>query len=161
LAANVEAGLDAAIDQVLCIQDRPGDDLFTEDGPLTNFSRKIAMGHALRIFGTTTQNNLTIIRHVRNAFAHAKIPIHFDTSEVKDLCNDLTRIALVPPHVIQDAQLDKSGLTTRELFEDVCNATAHNLFVYSLNPILEIDGQALKVSIPAGYSITAQREPIA
>ena len=129
-AANVEAGLDAAIDQVLHIQNKSGDDLFTEDGPVASFSRKIAMGYALRIFGATTHKNLTIIRHVRNAFAHAKILIHFDTPEARELCDDLTRIALVPPHVVQDAQRDKSGLPARELFEDVCNATARNLFVY-------------------------------
>src|ERR1700733_9815244 len=46
------------------------------------FSRKIASARALKIIGPITNENLTIIRHVRNAFAHAKLPIDFQTSQI-------------------------------------------------------------------------------
>jgi hypothetical protein len=73
LSANVEAALDAAIEQILAPRRELPSEMHREDGPLANFSRKIAMGSVLRIYCEKTKANLTIIRHVRNAFAHAKI----------------------------------------------------------------------------------------
>jgi hypothetical protein len=47
-------------------------------GPLSTFSNKILMGHALRIYDENTRCNLDIVRNIRNAFAHSKRPINFD-----------------------------------------------------------------------------------
>jgi DNA-binding MltR family transcriptional regulator len=52
--------------------------LTADHGPLYSFSAKIAMGHALGIYDQATFNDLTIVRKIRNAFAHSKKPIQFD-----------------------------------------------------------------------------------
>ncbi len=58
-------------------------DLLTEtDGPLATFSRKITAGYALGLYDEATRANLDIVRHIRNAFAHAKKLITFDHSLV-------------------------------------------------------------------------------
>jgi hypothetical protein len=158
LAANVEAGLDAAIEQTFLWKDEIPSDLYFDDGPLANFSRKIALGFVLKIYREGTKSNLDIIRKVRNAFAHAKQPIRFDTAEVADICADLERIRPVPPHVVKSDYLSKEGLSPRQLFQNVCDVTAHNLFVYSLNPVIEIGAESLKTAVPKGYErIIAQR----
>lgn len=64
--------------------------LFQSDGaPLGTFSAKIKIGHAFGVFGSSTKNDLEIIRQIRNAFAHARKPITFATTEVSDACRRL------------------------------------------------------------------------
>ncbi len=52
-------------------------DLLSDNGPYGTFSAKIRMGHALRIYGDETRQNLDVLRAIRNAFAHTKKPIDF------------------------------------------------------------------------------------
>src|SRR4051794_11019772 len=79
-AANVETALDAAIQQYLRLDE--DSKLLEDENFFSSFYRKIELGHALRIYGPRTKSNLKTMRHVRNAFAHAKIPLTFDTPEV-------------------------------------------------------------------------------
>jgi hypothetical protein len=55
-----------------------------------NFSSKIDISYSLNLFGEATKRELTIIRHLRNQFAHSRIPIEFTTSVVKRCCDQLT-----------------------------------------------------------------------
>jgi hypothetical protein len=50
----------------------------SRQGPLSTFARKIALGHALRLYDADFRDNLDIIRSIRNAFAHSKRLIDFD-----------------------------------------------------------------------------------
>jgi hypothetical protein len=60
--------------------------LFESTGALATFSSKIRIGYALDIFGPETYQNLDYIRHVRNAFAHTKISVSFETAAIKNIC---------------------------------------------------------------------------
>jgi hypothetical protein len=64
------------------------DVFFDSEGPAGTFARKIALAAALGIVGPITHRNLTFIKTIRNAFAHAKIPIDFETREVSDVCEE-------------------------------------------------------------------------
>src|ERR1700730_5077151 len=44
--------------------------LFDDGSLLYNFTAKIAMGHALGLYGNQTRRNLDILREIRNLFAH-------------------------------------------------------------------------------------------
>jgi hypothetical protein len=129
LTAMLENELDRAID---CWLGTASEDvrkaLYDHDGPLGNFSRKIALSAALEIVGPVSHENLRLIRHTRNAFAHAKVPIRFDTPEVAAVCADLQRINLFePPEDVDQA----SDLSARERFSVVCNETMVRLARYS------------------------------
>jgi hypothetical protein len=76
-AANLENLLDMVFDAALEINDDNREQIYGESGLLGSFSRKISMAFVLRIIGIVTFDNLTLIRHIRNTFAHAKIPIDF------------------------------------------------------------------------------------
>ena len=44
------------------------------------------------------------MRHIRNAFAHAKVPVTFDTEEVADACAELVRFNIFdPPEEVDQA----------------------------------------------------------
>lgn len=62
---------------------------YTEDGPLSNFAAKIAMGHALGVYDQRMRSDLVWIKHIRNAFAHARIEVDFNTEAVSLACERL------------------------------------------------------------------------
>jgi DNA-binding MltR family transcriptional regulator len=52
-------------------------ELVSERGPLGTFSQKITIGYAFSIYNDETRTNLDVVRSIRNAFAHAKMPLDF------------------------------------------------------------------------------------
>jgi hypothetical protein len=47
------------------------------------------MAYARKLFGDQTKRELTIIRYLRNQFAHSRMPIEFTTAIVKQCCAQL------------------------------------------------------------------------
>jgi DNA-binding MltR family transcriptional regulator len=160
MTANLENALDAALEAVLHIDHESRRELFGEAGPLGTLSQKASMAYALGIIGQTTRKNLRIIRIVRNAFAHAKIPIEFSTPEVSAVCDDLTLINPLRPN--QSREHDLAALTPRLVFSDVCAATTHLFYRYSLGAILLIDPKALKSEVGSypDYDLFLKLKPL-
>jgi hypothetical protein len=63
-----------------------------EDGPM-NFAVKIRMGYALSIYGPDSRDDLDVVRHVRNLFAHAPDHILFLDDDVIALCDQIKWIS--------------------------------------------------------------------
>jgi hypothetical protein len=63
--------------------------LFKFSGVLGNFSAKIDIAYAFNLFGPKVKNDLDIIRHLRNQFAHSQTPIEFTNPAVKQCCDQL------------------------------------------------------------------------
>ncbi|HEX4556399.1 MAG TPA: hypothetical protein VH249_20585 [Xanthobacteraceae bacterium] len=110
--------------------------LFRSVGPLRSFEAKIRLGYGLGLFGPETKNNLDCIKGIRNAFAHAIIPITFDTPEVASVCRMMTMPEILPPRAIDPETFEPRGVLNmaprpapREIFQKICEATSHNLFV--------------------------------
>jgi hypothetical protein len=84
--------VEKAIEKLLRTNLRPQgiNELFKHTGLLGDFSAKIQMGYALRLFGGQTRKDLNIIRTLRNQFAHSRRPIEFSTPVVKRCCDELT-----------------------------------------------------------------------
>jgi hypothetical protein len=157
-SANLENALDAVLTSWCSLSDKEVDVVFQSEGIFGTFSRKIASARALKIIGPITNDNLTIIRHVRNAFAHAKLPIDFQTSQIASICEDLVRINPMPPH----GQLDKEGYSARALFSDVCAITQTQLFHYSTISSITMRTDMLKEgsgNFP-DYDLILRRKPL-
>jgi hypothetical protein len=52
------------------------------------------------LFGDQMKHNLECIRGIRNAFAHAVIPITFETSELKAVCDTMMMPEICFPRAI-------------------------------------------------------------
>ena len=65
------------------------DSLFEFNGPLGTFSSRIKMSYALGLISKETQNDLDIIRDIRNKFGHMYQPIDFETQQIKEKINNL------------------------------------------------------------------------
>lgn len=118
----VSSLLENAVDGVLTVQishfaSKEREAFFDSHGAAGAFSRKIALLHAFKIVGKVTRRNLDIIREIRNAFAHGKVPLTFETPEVKAMCDELKLIdPRSPTKTISD---NHQGSGSRNRFHDV------------------------------------------
>ncbi len=103
------------------------DKLFGARAPLREFSAKIEIGYALGLYGPLTYSDLDVVRDVRNAFAHTRQPIDFNTLEVANVCRrikfpkraqehgaDITDLALESP-------FKSSAMILTLLFDGIAN----------------------------------------
>lgn len=127
LATTLENLLDDALTYKLpTMTNDLGQQMFGNEGPASTFSRKITLARALGILGQTTWRNFTYIRHIRNAFAHAKRPIKFQTPEVEALTWLLTAI-----HPFEPEKLLERSETAREHFQSVVASMTVLLSTYA------------------------------
>jgi hypothetical protein len=130
VVAQLENELEAAIVSAMPkMQSDVRSEMFERDGPMATFARKTSMAVALGIIGAKSRANLKIIRHVRNAFAHAKIPIDFDTDEVVAACSELHLINPEAPQSSREYINTFEG--ARPLFMDVCASTMLMLYAFT------------------------------
>jgi DNA-binding MltR family transcriptional regulator len=82
--AILEQFLETAISSHFEITTEDARPLFDDsvDGPLSSFAQKISLGYALGVYGSEMRSDMTCIRHIRNAFAHSKERIDFETTEI-------------------------------------------------------------------------------
>ena len=135
IAANLENVLEFAIERRLRTGPELRKELFGFNSPIDGLSDKTIIANALRIIGPETRKNLDTIRRIRNAFAHAKIPILFTTPAVANACTLLTIPPLFPPVAIPSdrSQIPNVELTKGRLrFQAVCDRIVHDLYVVSM-----------------------------
>ncbi|PSJ36558.1 DUF4145 domain-containing protein [Allosphingosinicella deserti] len=61
--------------------------LFSDSGaPLGSLSSKITLARALGIIGERAKGDLNAVRSVRNAFAHSRLALTFETPEISAAC---------------------------------------------------------------------------
>lgn len=91
LGSILEQGIEIAVlSHTVLTNENEQKELFgPPDGAAMNFYTKIQLAYALGVFGTNSKDDLNVIRHVRNAFAHARIKLSFESPEVFDLCDCL------------------------------------------------------------------------
>ena len=78
---TVEDALESAIKARLVdgLSNEDTSRLFEGDNPLSTFSALIKIGFAMGVYGPVARADMNCLRDIRNAFAHAKMPITFDT----------------------------------------------------------------------------------
>jgi hypothetical protein len=136
-AANTENSLRYALSRRLIVAEENHENMFGMDGPMATFNLKIRMAKALKILGSETETNLTLIRTIRNSFAHSTIPITFKTSAIIELCKFLIVPFVLPPKsikVIDGKVIDpEEPIEAKQRFTTVCETTTHNLIIYAQN----------------------------
>lgn len=71
--------------------------VFGGNGPLSTFSSKIEIGYSLGLLSKQSYSDLTIIRKIRNDFAHSILdsysePVSFSSQHISDRCYSLKRV---------------------------------------------------------------------
>jgi DNA-binding MltR family transcriptional regulator len=91
---------------MISLKKEEADQLFTGTAPLATFSAKIRLAYALGLIGPKTRGDLDNVRELRNAFAHGKMVLRFETPEVAEVINTLNCLTT----------LDKGEFTPRLLY---------------------------------------------
>jgi hypothetical protein len=134
-ATNTENALRYVIARRLVVARPDYDNLFGLSGPMSTFDLKIKMARALKIYGKETNDNLILLRTIRNAFAHAPTPITFETTEIKELCKFFViPFVLFPKNVkVVDGKVVEIDEPTepRARFNRTCEALTHNFLIFA------------------------------
>lgn len=130
-AATVDHCLAMALVCTLSIRDAAHtDSLFYKSGaPLSNFSARIAVGRAVGLFGDTIETKLTIIRRVRNTFAHSVRPLLFTEPLIAAECMKLPETRWEQPPGWPELSIP------RKRFSSHCMAIASTFSVYANNRV--------------------------
>lgn len=75
--------------RVHLIQSRVVDEMFQGNGPLASFSARIALCYALGLISEEIYRDLTLIRRIRNHFAHNIEKASFQDPVVQSRCSEL------------------------------------------------------------------------
>jgi hypothetical protein len=101
----LEHALELAVSTHFVLDDDECQTMFDDSssGPLGTFAAKIRMAYALGVYPKPIKDELDLIRHIRNAFAHSSERIQFTSPEITEACAalrfpDLSSVQhLVPP----------------------------------------------------------------
>jgi hypothetical protein len=137
-ASLVEDTLRRAI-QTKFVQDMSSDleeRIFESNGPLSTFGNKIIIGRALGLYKSVFHHDFEIIRELRNAFAHERYPMEFETPEVSGMCQHL-RLADHPklrqqPPIYSEKYPDKGIVINRSHPRTRFTAACYTITVHLL-----------------------------
>ena len=74
----------------LVVDAKIADDLFQSLGPLSSFSQRIALARAFGLISKVAYEDLTLIRKIRNQFAHHPLDATFASPEISKLAAKLS-----------------------------------------------------------------------
>lgn len=91
LSSMIERSLERALMTHFTIDDSAARNLFsyTEDGILSTFNAKVAIGFALGIYDERMQSDLKWTARIRNVFAHARVDVGFHVPEISDAVDQI------------------------------------------------------------------------
>ncbi len=91
------------------------------NAPFGSFGAKIQLGRVLAIYGPQMTRRLTLIKGIRNAFAHSAVPLDFDHPTIEAECK---KLSLFKPTI----ELKRN---IRLAFLSACIGLARNLESYA------------------------------
>lgn len=155
-ATYVESLIRFAIEsRFVALTDDERKPLHSASGPLSSFSQAVELGFALGLYGQVIHRDLTIIRIIRNAFAHTMKPLTFDTPDIANAIADLQYLKTVkgkvnpPIEGIADHTLGvlmERGMvftTNRDKYIETCMFIASDVGLQ-----IDFDHRPTKLSLP-------------
>ncbi|MGM9480236.1 MltR family transcriptional regulator [Roseateles sp. NT4] len=89
VAAALDRILEEALFTKMAVQNREmRDKLFSDHGVLRDFSAKIDVAFAFGVLDRQHYKLITAIRRCRNAFAHSKAILNFESAEIKEILGE-------------------------------------------------------------------------
>ncbi len=128
--AWLDEELTAAVANALHLWDgNARSELFERDGaPLSTMASRVLIGRALKLYDEESHRSFTVIRRVRNAFAHLSRPITFTTQAVAAECLKLPDVRMT---------FDDDAPLARVLYVSNCLLLIGRLFKDGPEPTVE------------------------
>jgi len=90
-AARIDFVLESLLKGLMVPNTAASDPLFDSDRPLGTFSAKIALAYRLQLIDAELQQAITVIRKIRNDFAHSMRPEHLANSPHRERVDELIK----------------------------------------------------------------------
>lgn len=94
---------------------RQTESLFGANGTISSFASKISMAYALGLLSKTSNNDLKIIKSIRNDAAHRIDNFSFDNHDTKQKCTSLTQVTLLPESEIPLSHIENAVKVRKKL----------------------------------------------
>ena len=122
-------------------------EMFEYTGPLGTFASKILIGYAFNWYGPETRKDLTLIRTLRNEFAHSRRSFDFESETVAKVCANLQSPdwpgSFIPKSYLElvrdETAHDKQHPRTRYI--SACHTLSERLFQHA--GVIRLSGAAL------------------
>ena len=86
-----------ALLQAVFIDKRNVVDEILNQGCASSFAARTKLAYCLGLLGTKMYEDLNVIRKIRNEFSHSHHPASFDEPGIRDLCDQLKLVSILPP----------------------------------------------------------------
>ena len=129
LAAQLEDVLGYALTLRLKIPNDRADEVFAYNAAMGTFDNKIRTAYAIGIITLETRFIFDVVRRIRNAFAHARVPVSFTTPEIAAACRVFDLPKPLPPIAVPADGSVPVFTEPRQRFMRTCEVLTHNLFV--------------------------------
>jgi hypothetical protein len=129
LAVQLEDVLGYALTLRLKIPNDRVDEVFGHNAAMGTFDNKIRTAYAIGIITPKTRFVFDVVRRIRNAFAHARVPVSFTTPEIAAACRVFDLPNPLPPIAVPADGSVPVFTEPRQRFMRTCEVLTHNLFV--------------------------------
>ncbi len=137
----VEGRLTAVVKARLAQEPRILDELFRTSGPLGSLSTKIDLALLIDVISKDAHHDLTIMKNIRNVFAHDLRSVSFEAQKIRCLCQNIKLIETLVRPMNDDTWHPGAPLMLQITnYPDCLNnprdrfLTAARLFVAALSP---------------------------
>jgi DNA-binding MltR family transcriptional regulator len=94
--ALLEQGLESALESHFELNEEETRALFADqEGSISSFASKIKLAYALGIIENMIRSELTLIKTIRNVFAHTRAAVTFENPEIVSACDFLKLPAII------------------------------------------------------------------
>jgi hypothetical protein len=127
-------------------------EIFVGQAPLAGLGAKIRICHALGIYGDITRNDLLVVAHIRNVFAHSPNVIDFTHETVAAACQNFQT-----PQAFREAGIFKrpksyyEDVSPRNIFLRVCYEISVGLAFANGHTVLRKDRALRELTAPLNY----------
>jgi hypothetical protein len=129
LAVQLEDVLGYALTLRLKIPNNKADEVFGHNAAMGTFDNKIRTAYAIGVITQETRFIFDVVRRIRNAFAHARVPVSFTTPEIATACRVFDLPKPLPPIAVPADGSVPVFTEPRQRFTRTCEILTHNLFV--------------------------------
>jgi hypothetical protein len=129
ITVQLEDVLGYALTLRLKIPNDRADEVFGYNAAMGTFDNKIRTAYAIGMLTPETRFVFDVVRKIRNAFAHARVPVSFMTPEISRACEVFELPKPLPPIALPADGSIPVFTQPRQRFMRTCEVLTHNLFV--------------------------------
>jgi len=118
-----------------------GEELFGATGPLSSFSQRISVAYAFEFISRQHYADLSIVRRIRNHFAHHPMEVSFSSNDVVQLARTLTTVQMA-----KDSRPESDAMLYRRAYLFACGGFCGYAYTMLVHKYKRLEGYKMPPS---------------